>query len=191
MRHNPETGFDEWVNSPFRIYIDSEKIEAQYRERMADLLEPSTRQDITTRLARLELHRRKGSLGEVGLPVFLEDLAGDLKALGISSLGMALLAQHLRTNARDQWFPAWDEIESAAKQIEAGLDNLRPQQQIGKLASPVSAPVKSTAIDQTIAPEPRQVGCYFKDWLALFRQRNLTEQELAAWNNGEGPPATV
>lgn len=180
LRHDPATGTDSYQPIATRFTLDTGKLNDEVRARLVSLLGTASRDEITTHLARLEMHRRKAGLGEAGLPAFLEDVASDLLALRVSSLGMALLARHLRTNARNQWFPAWDEIEAAALKIEAGLKVLK---------APATQMIEVKAQPQQEQSKPqRPLKSYVSDWLELSRKRHLSKDELQAWTRGEQPP---
>jgi hypothetical protein len=122
MRYNPETGQDEFSECGVIASVNLTDLPEQYRERINDYLGYASIGEISFQLAKLLLHRRKGGLGEASIPQFIEDIAGDLRRMNISSLGMALLNDHLRRERKTQWFPEWSEIETAALAIEAGIN---------------------------------------------------------------------
>lgn len=102
--------------------FDFTNLPENYRDKLVSYLGYASIGEIAFQLAKLLLHRRKGGLGEAAMPQFIEDVAGDLRRLNISSLGMALLNDHLRRERKTPWFPDWEEIEAAARAIETGID---------------------------------------------------------------------
>lgn len=111
----------EFVAVGLVVNVDPSLIPPNAFERVLKLLHPATFEEIVYHLNRLALHRRKSGIGEATLPAFIEDVAGDLRRLGVTTLGIAVTAMTLRTNAADQWFPQWEEIEKVAASVESSL----------------------------------------------------------------------
>lgn len=125
LRFNEKTGLDEFVPVSVSVDFAPEKISREAAERMADLMDLAAHEEIVAQLTRLAVHRPKGSLGEIALPVFIEDVALDLKLIGATSLGIALTCHHLRRKPDDKWFPAWPEIERVAASFETAITRMR------------------------------------------------------------------
>lgn len=116
---------DEWVETWAKLDVDASAIPLEQRYRLESLMGRASHGEIVWHLTRMALHRPKGSLGEYTLPAFIEDVAHDLKAKGVTSLGMAMTTQSLRLNAKNEWFPAWKEIEQVSDSVENALLSLR------------------------------------------------------------------
>lgn len=154
FRIDPDTGVSCWVQTGLALDVRGSGLPDEAFERLRDLLEPAGLSEIVVHLGRLALHRRKGGLTEAALPLFLEDVARDLMRVRVSSLGVAVLAEQLRLEAVDAWFPAWGEIEPLALAIEDGLRRLRNGESAPK---EIAAPVFRMAEPQP-APDMAEVN---------------------------------
>lgn len=103
------------------VEFDLNKIKPEALPRLESLLHRASLVEINFHLNRLLLHRRKASLGEHSIPMFIDDITRDLYMRGVTSLGMAMTVDHLRREGKNQWFPEWNEIESASASIEASI----------------------------------------------------------------------
>lgn len=136
-RFNESKGFDEYVPVFVSVSVRREYLSDAAHERVLTLMHTASVEEITYHLNRLLLHRRKAGIGEATLPAFIEDVAGDLRRIGVTTLGMAITASALRLHPLDQWYPQWPEIESVACAVENGLKAmLRPMEQPKSLAKP-------------------------------------------------------
>jgi len=148
---DPDTCLTRWGHTGWALEVG--EVTGAALERLRDLLAPASVAEVTDQLTLLAMHRRKGGLAEAGVPVFLEQVARDLvRVVGISSLGAALLMDHLRTHPADVWFPHWVEIEPVALAIEAGLQGLREPQS----ALPETLPEPWTPARPVVPAQPTE-----------------------------------
>lgn len=127
MVYNPETGADDFAPCSLTIAIDASNFPEAAKSRMADLLNRAKQTEIVFMLNSLLLHRRKASLGESSIPMFIGMVASDIYAKDVSSLGVQILGDTLRKERKNQWFPEWDEIEMLISPINKAVKKLKEQ----------------------------------------------------------------
>lgn len=177
-RFNESKGVDEYVPAFVSVSVRLESLSETAHERVLTLMHPASVEEITYHLNRLLLHRRKASIGEATLPAFIEDVAGDLRRLGVTTLGMALTASALRLHPLDQWYPQWPEIESVACAVENGLKAmLRPMEQ------PTALPNPDISRDRRDIPKAKWLQQDWQDWVdeaarmaAMWRENGEIER---------------
>lgn len=125
MLYDPVTGLDDWLPCRPVVNFDRSELTPAVEERLLQMLELASLREINYHVNRLLLHRRKGGLGELSLPQFVDDVAGMIRREGATSLGAALLVDYLIRHARNTWFPEWQEISEAVGQIEPALLKIR------------------------------------------------------------------
>jgi len=191
MVFNEKTQADEWVPIAPVLSFSNELISGQIKDRLPSLLRLASQTEVIFHLNRLMLHRRKASLGEATIPMFISDLAGDLRRMQITSLGAALLVDHLRTSPRNEWFPSWPEIESAATAIERGISKLRNDLENNpKVTSENKKTEQIQKQDEPEMPEYTMSQECLAAWLSISKERSLTDEELESWKRGEMPDVT-
>ena len=125
MLYNQETGLDDWLPCRPIVNFDRTQLTPAVQERLLQIIELAGLREINYHVNRILLHRRKGGLGELSLPQFVDDIAGMIRREGATSLGAALLVDYLIRHARNTWFPEWCEISAALGQIESELIKIR------------------------------------------------------------------
>jgi len=187
--YNEKTQTDDWAPIAPILTFNNEMISGQLKKRLPSLMSIASQVELIFHLNRLLLHRRKASLGEATMPMFIADLAGDLRRMQVTSLGAALLVDHLRTRPRNEWFPAWPEIESAATAIENGITDIR------KHLEDVPDMIEKRTQEHLVEKDHQHTEsqefkmsqeCLFA-WITISKQRSLTDDELESWKRGEMP----
>lgn len=107
------------------VNFDRSTLPEAAEDRLLVMLEMASLREINYHVNRLLLHRRKGGLGELSIPQFVDDVAGMIRREGATSLGAALLVDYLIRHARNTWFPDWSEISDAIGQIESAIVKIR------------------------------------------------------------------